>query len=64
MDSASQSEGSGGVLDLPHNASEAPVNRVVLLIGPEGGWNDFELGHIAAAGFVFAQIGAVHTILC
>jgi RsmE family RNA methyltransferase len=32
-------------------------DRVVLAIGPEGGWNGFELERLAAAGFVRASMG-------
>jgi RsmE family RNA methyltransferase len=32
--------------------------RVLIAIGPEGGWNDFELGLLAAHGFQSAGMGA------
>jgi len=38
-------------------ADAAPVDRVLLAIGPEGGWNDFELGLLEAHGCHRVGIG-------
>jgi RsmE family RNA methyltransferase len=41
---------------------EAPMppdaRRVLLAVGPEGGWNDFELERLGARGFQLASMGA------
>lgn len=34
-----------------------PDQRVLVAIGPEGGWNDFELGLLDAHGFIRAGLG-------
>lgn len=36
----------------------SPTGRVVLAIGPEGGWNDFELGLLETHGFARVGIGS------
>lgn len=39
------------------DAAAAAGSRVLLAVGPEGGWNDFELGLMAARGFQRASAG-------
>jgi RsmE family RNA methyltransferase len=39
-------------------ARDAPSKRVLLAVGPEGGWNDFERTLLRAHGFVEAGMGA------
>lgn len=39
-------------------ASDADDGRVLLAIGPEGGWNAFELELLAARGFIAVGMGA------
>jgi 16S rRNA (uracil1498-N3)-methyltransferase len=38
-------------------ASESPRRRVLLAIGPEGGWNDFELDLLTRHGFDIVSMG-------
>lgn len=38
-------------------AREPDQARVLLAVGPEGGWNDFELGLLRAAGFTPVSLG-------
>ena len=41
-----------------HDVSAAGrAQRILLAVGPEGGWNDFELGLLEARGFQRASIG-------
>jgi len=37
--------------------SRRPASRVLLAVGPEGGWNDFELRLLEARGFVCVSMG-------
>jgi len=43
---------------LSHTAHDDPSNRRVLLaVGPEGGWNDFEISMLATHGFIPVSMG-------
>jgi len=43
---------------LEGGAAGKPDERVVVAIGPEGGWIDYEVGMLAAKGFVPFSLGA------
>ena len=41
----------------PHAPRREAPSRVLLAVGPEGGWNQFELDLLAARGFVAVVMG-------
>lgn len=43
---------------LPKVFPEQPDQRILLAVGPEGGWNDFELGCFLEQGFVAFSLGS------
>jgi len=47
-----------GTTSISSALSDAPDRRVLLAIGPEGGWNAFELGLLTAHGFQLVGLGA------
>jgi RsmE family RNA methyltransferase len=47
----------GAARSIQHEAAGARGRRVVLAVGPEGGWVDFELDLLARAGFASAGAG-------
>jgi 16S rRNA (uracil1498-N3)-methyltransferase len=47
----------GGHLSVLEVARESPDQRVLLAIGPEGGWNEFELDLLARHGFRIVSMG-------
>jgi 16S rRNA (uracil1498-N3)-methyltransferase len=47
----------GGHPSLLEVARESPGRRVLLAIGPEGGWNDFELDLLTRHGFRIVSLG-------
>ena len=47
----------GGHPSLLETARESPDQRVLLAIGPEGGWNEFELDLLTRHGFRIVSMG-------
>jgi RsmE family RNA methyltransferase len=47
----------GGTTSVTSALSDRDSQRVLLAIGPEGGWNDFELSLLAAHGFQIVALG-------
>jgi RsmE family RNA methyltransferase len=47
----------GGATSITSALSDRHSQRVLLAIGPEGGWNDFELSLLAAHGFQIVALG-------
>jgi len=47
----------GGHPSLLETARESPDQRVLLAIGPEGGWNEFELDLLTGHGFRIVSMG-------
>ena len=48
----------GGTMSIGSALSDHKDQRVLLAIGPEGGWNSFELALLAAHGFRLVSLGA------
>jgi RsmE family RNA methyltransferase len=49
--------GADAPLDAVARAADV-ATRILLAIGPEGGWNEFELALLGAHGFVEARMGS------
>ena len=47
----------GGAPSIEHQAAASGSDRIVLAVGPEGGWNEFELTLMKSHGFLPISLG-------